>query len=89
MTSGHAGLPKILELKIEAVTDDHLREEMFGRGCEAPSQSDIDLTLRHQVQIKGGNKLVLLLVQGIEPGNGAERTVVLRTKGDLGRDNSL
>lgn len=70
----------------EAIAQDELGDDVVGAAGDADAQTEIDLPLRAEVHIYGGEKLLLLVLDRIEAGDRAERTVVLQPQGNLSSD---
>src|SRR5208282_1376813 len=77
------GMTARVELEVEPVAEDHLRDQMVGCAGDPHAQTEIDFPLRRNVQINGGNNLVLLLRNGVESRDGPHRAVIFQPAGNL------
>jgi hypothetical protein len=64
--------PPCCRLEIKAIADDAFEDEVVGRAGKSPAEAEIDFLLRGEVQVNGGEYLLLLLVDWEEVGGRAE-----------------
>src|SRR5216684_2121520 len=64
-------------LEIETVAEDHLRKQVIRGTRHAHTHPKIDFPFGREIQINGGEDLLLLLADGIEARDWAQRAVIL------------
>ena len=73
-------------LEVEAVAQDHFRDEMIGGRGDADAKAEVDLPLWRQIQIDNGKNLVLLEAGGQEVRGRTYGAVVFDPAGDFLRE---
>jgi hypothetical protein len=64
--------------EIEPIAENDFCNQVICRARHAHSESKIDFSLRRKIQVNGGENLVLLIGEGIEPGEGGRRSHRIR-----------
>ena len=64
-------------------TDDAFDDEMVGRAPGAHTDTEVGLPLRPEINVNVGEKLLLLVFQGIESGESAVSRVILQSACNL------
>src|ERR1035438_1865228 len=78
-----ASLLLLLVSPIEAAADDAFYDPVIGGGGGAYADAEVDLPVGREVQIDGGEELLLLIVETGNVGDAAVVGVVLEAAGDL------
>jgi hypothetical protein len=52
----------VAALEIEAIADDAFEDEVVGRAGKSHAESEINFPLRREIQVNGGEYLMLLLM---------------------------
>src|SRR5450432_239393 len=72
-----------VRLEVETVPENHLRNQMVGSASQPDSESEVDLPFGRQVQVNGGEYLVLLVAQRRKPGDRPHGAVILQSATDF------
>src|SRR6266849_1915937 len=82
MAASERLLPKDAS-EIETVAENHLGEQVIRGACYAHTQPKIDFPLGREIQVNGGEYLLLLLADRVEARNRTQRAIVLNTSRDF------
>src|SRR5260370_2213412 len=69
--------------EIETIAENHLGNQVIGRTRYTNTQPKIKFPLGRKIQVDGGQDLLLLLADGVEAGNGAQRSIVFDAASDF------
>ena len=56
--------------EIETVAEDHLGDQVIGGTCDADTQAKVDFPVGREIEVDGGEYLVLLLTDGVKARDG-------------------
>src|SRR5258708_36940216 len=69
--------------EIETVAENHLRNQVIGRTRHANTEPKIDFPLGRKIQVNGRKDLLLLLADGVEARDRAQRSIVFDAASDF------
>ena len=68
---------------VQATADNHFHQQMIGPVGDSYPDSEVELPIRPEIQVNGGDDLLLLLADRIEAPHRTKRAVILDSRVDL------